>query len=306
MWPSVARVITARHGDYGISYYYAAVGPNADPPLEAELHKKLRDIADSERDMLQQRMQQTRFFSARADRLTDYLSWLGVLVGIGAIVLGLVAVQAIRQFTFARREAESESDRAGVLESAVRERTHELWEANQALKAEAAEREAAEAQLRQVQKMEAVGQLTGGIAHDFNNLLAAVLGGLGLIERRGDLSGENKRILTMTKRAADQGSELVRRLLAFSRQQQLEPAPLDLESLHEGVDDLLSHTLGGLVELDWQIAPDAWSLFADRSQLELALMNLIINARDAMRDGGTITVLVENRSVAADDSLPLP
>jgi PAS domain S-box-containing protein len=162
-----------------------------------------------------------------------------------------------------------------------------------------------ESQLVQAQKMDAIGKLTGGIAHDFNNLLAAVLGGLGLIERRAKLTGEHKRILKMTKRAADQGSELVRRLLAFSRQQQLEPTPLDLNALHGGVDELLTHTLGGLVELDWRIPADAWSPFADRSQLELALMNLIINARDSMRDGGTITVLVENRTVTAEDPLPL-
>ena len=162
-----------------------------------------------------------------------------------------------------------------------------------------------ETQLVQAQKMDAIGKLTGGIAHDFNNLLAAVLGGLGLIERRADLSGEHKRILGMTKRAAEQGSELVRRLLAFSRQQQLEPAPLQLELLHNSVDELLKHTLGGLVELEWLIPADAWCPFADQSQLELALMNLIINARDAMPDGGTISVCAENRSVGEDDPLPL-
>ena len=167
------------------------------------------------------------------------------------------------------------------------------------------ERRLLESQLVQAQKMDAIGKLTGGIAHDFNNLLAAVLGGLGLIERRAELKGEHQRILTMTRRAADQGSELVRRLLAFSRQQQLEPAAVDLLSLHRAVDDLLTHTLGGLVELDWRIAPDAWPAFADRSQLELALMNLIINARDAMPDGGTISVVAENRSMSPDDPLPL-
>jgi PAS domain S-box-containing protein len=167
------------------------------------------------------------------------------------------------------------------------------------------ERRLLETQLVQAQKMDAIGKLTGGIAHDFNNLLAAVLGGLGLIERRAELSDEHRRILSMTRRAADQGSELVRRLLAFSRQQQLEPAALDISSLHEGVDELLTHTLGGLVELDWQIAHDAWRPYADQSQLELALMNLIINARDAMPDGGTITVIAENRSVRDEDPLPL-
>ena len=168
------------------------------------------------------------------------------------------------------------------------------------------ERRLLESQLVQAQKMDAIGKLTGGIAHDFNNLLAAVLGGLGIIERRAELSNEHKRILTMTRRAADQGSELVRRLLAFSRQQQLEPAAIDLESLHKSVDDLLTHTLGGLVELQWEIGRDAWRPFADKSQLELALMNLIINARDSMPDGGTIKVVTENRSVGEDDPLPLP
>jgi PAS domain S-box-containing protein len=167
------------------------------------------------------------------------------------------------------------------------------------------ERRLLESQLVQAQKMDAIGKLTGGIAHDFNNLLAAVLGGLGLIERRADLSDEHRHILTMTKRAADQGSDLVRRLLAFSRQQQLEPTALDLDELHEGVDELLTHTLGGLVELDWQIGPDTWRPFADKSQLELALMNLIINARDAMPDGGTIRLIAENRTVGDDNPVPL-
>jgi PAS domain S-box-containing protein len=167
------------------------------------------------------------------------------------------------------------------------------------------ERRLLESQLVQAQKMDAIGKLTGGIAHDFNNLLAAVLGGLGLIERRADLCDEHKRILTMTRRAADQGSDLVRRLLAFSRQQQLEPAALDIEAVHKGVDDLLSHTLGGLVELEWQIPADTWRPFADQSQLELALMNLLINARDAMPDGGTISVTAQNRHVEDEDPLPL-
>ena len=167
------------------------------------------------------------------------------------------------------------------------------------------ERRLLESQLVQAQKMDAIGKLTGGIAHDFNNLLAAVLGGLGLIERRADLSDEHKHILTMTKRAADQGSDLVRRLLAFSRQQQLEPTALDLDDLHEAVDELLTHTLGGLVELDWQIPRDHWRPFADKSQLELALMNLIINARDSMPDGGAIRLVAENRAIADEDPLPL-
>jgi signal transduction histidine kinase/ActR/RegA family two-component response regulator len=151
-----------------------------------------------------------------------------------------------------------------------------------------------ETQLIQAQKMDAIGQLTGGIAHDFNNLLAAVIGGLSLIEKRAALEDEQKRILTMTKRAAEQGSELVRRLLAFARRQKLEPQPIDLDSLRETVSDLLTHTLGGLVHIKWRIADGAWDVMADRAQLELALVNLIINARDAMPDGGNIAIEARN------------
>ena len=168
------------------------------------------------------------------------------------------------------------------------------------------ERRSLENQLLQAQKMDAVGKLTGGIAHDFNNLLAAVLGGIGLIERRAKLPDELQKILMMTKRAAEQGSELVRRLLVFARRQQLEPTAVDIASLHHGVDDLLRHTLGGLVELAWKIDDDPWRPYADQSQLELAMMNLVINARDAMPGGGTITLTVENRTLGPDNSIPLP
>ncbi len=298
----VARIVTARHGDYGISYYYAAVGPAADPPLEAELHKKLREIADSERVILQQRMQQTKLFSARADRLTDYLSWLGILVGLGAIVLGLVAVQAIRQFTSARREAESESERAEALEDAVRERTQELWEANQALKAEAAEREAAEAQLRQVQKMEAVGQLTGGIAHDFNNMLAVVVGGVDLARRR--LNGPRREILAHLNNAmegATRAAALTRRLLSFARSEPLLPERVEPVGLVKGMSDLLDRTLGERVRVKVHLAPETWPVYVDPHQLENAIVNLAVNARDAMDGAGRLTIATSNVKVSANE-----
>jgi PAS domain S-box-containing protein len=168
------------------------------------------------------------------------------------------------------------------------------------------ERKELESQLVQARKLDAIGKLTGGIAHDFNNLLAAVLGGLGLIERRLPLGEEHLKILTMTRRAAEQGSELVGRLLAFARRQQLEPASIEMGALAEAVTDLLAHTLGGLVELEWRIEDGLWCVFADQSQLELALMNLIINARDAMPDGGTIAVQAENRPLTGDNGSGLP
>ena len=162
----------------------------------------------------------------------------------------------------------------------------------------------AESQLFEARKMDAIGKLTGGVAHDFNNLLAAVIGGLGLIERRATLDKSQQEILTMTKRAAEQGTELVRRLLAFARRQQLQPDNVDIQTLENSVSGLLAHTLGGLVKLEWRLSPGLWQAFADPSQLELALMNLIINARDAMTDGGTISISAENRvAERGEDSL---
>ncbi|MGZ8345537.1 MAG: response regulator [Allosphingosinicella sp.] len=168
------------------------------------------------------------------------------------------------------------------------------------------DRKELENQLLQARKMDAIGKLTGGIAHDFNNLLAAVLGGIGMIERRLPLDDEHKKILGMTRRAAEQGSELVGRLLAFARRQQLQPAEIDIDKLSASITDLLAHTLGGLVQLDWKSQNGIWSAYADSTQLELALMNLIINARDAMPQGGSINVTARNAPAAEGNTLGLP
>jgi signal transduction histidine kinase len=163
-----------------------------------------------------------------------------------------------------------------------------------------------EDQLAHVRKMDAIGQLTGGIAHDFNNLLTAVLGGIGMIERRVPLDEKQARIMEMVRHAAEQGAELVGRLLAFARRQKLEPSAVALPRLSTAVGDLLAHTLGGLVELEWDLADDVGQVWADVSQLELALMNLIINARDAMPDGGVVRVAATNRDVAPAEASDLP
>ena len=153
--------------------------------------------------------------------------------------------------------------------------------------------------------MDAIGKLTGGIAHDFNNLLAAVLGGLGMIERRVVLQEDQRKIVTtLTKHAAEQGAELVARLLAFARKQRLEPAPIDANALAKSVTELLTHTLGGLIELKWITDEQIWHAYADDAQLELALMNLVINARDAMPQGGTVTVSAHNAVIAIRKSRP--
>jgi signal transduction histidine kinase len=295
---NVARVISARKGNAGVNYFYAAM----DDRLEPDLHAKLREIAETENQILLDRMQQTRFFSARADRFTDYLSWLGVLVGIGAIFLSVVAIQAIRQFAFARRQAENESERAEALEAAVRDRTQELWEANQALKAEAGEREAAEAQLRQVQKMEAVGQLTGGIAHDFNNMLAVVVGGVDLARRR--LNGPRREVLAHLNNAmegATRAAALTRRLLSFARSEPLLPERVEPKQLVDGMSDLLDRTLGERIRIKVQLAGDTWPVYVDPHQLENAIVNLAVNARDAMDGAGRLKISTENVKVSANE-----
>ena len=293
-----AKATLARQGAGGTSYFYAA----AKSDIGKELTGKLNEIADAERTALRERIERTQFFSARADRLTDYLSWLGILVGVGAIFLGLVAVQAVRQFAYARRLAESETARAEALEEAVRERTQELLEANQALKAEAAEREAAEAQLRQVQKMEAVGQLTGGIAHDFNNMLAVVVGGVDLARRR--LNGPRREVMAHLNNAmegATRAAALTRRLLSFARSEPLLPERVEPRELVTGMSDLLDRTLGERIQVDVDLDPDTWPVYVDPHQLENAIVNLAVNARDAMDGVGRLRVSATNVKVSANE-----
>ncbi|MBB4003858.1 response regulator [Aurantimonas endophytica] len=163
-----------------------------------------------------------------------------------------------------------------------------------------------EDQLIQAQKMDAIGKLTGGIAHDFNNLLASILGGLKLIERRMQPTEEVQNIINLTRHAAEQGAGLISRMLTFSRRQQLDPDVLHLSDLAANINGLLGPALGGLIRMNWRVEDDIWPAFVDSRQLELALMNLIINARDAMPDGGTITVRGENQTLSIDNSANLP
>jgi len=160
-----------------------------------------------------------------------------------------------------------------------------------------------ESQLNQIRKMDAIGQLTGGIAHDFNNLLAAMLGGIGMIERQIPLDAKQQRLIEMTRHAAEQGAQLVRHLLAFSRRQMLQPAAIDVATLADAVGGLLAHTLGGRVELVWEREEGLDAVFADSAQLELAIMNLVINARDAMPDGGTVTIEARSRQIQTRENV---
>ncbi|WP_426128939.1 response regulator [Pararhizobium sp. PWRC1-1] len=153
-------------------------------------------------------------------------------------------------------------------------------------------------QLLQSQKLDAIGKLTGGIAHDFNNLLGSVLSGIGLLERRTNLDQRGQTILGMMRHAAQQGSDLVNRMLTFSRRQHLQPKMVRLAQSASALDSMLGPVLGGLVTLKWELDEELWPAFVDSGELELALMNLVINARDAMPSGGTVTVAGTNRHLS--------
>ena len=180
-----------------------------------------------------------------------------------------------------------------TLEEAVKERTRELEAENEA-------RKRAEDSLRQAQKMEAVGQLTGGVAHDFNNLLTIVLGGLDVIARQVPelpASPAVTRIVRakdMAMQGAQRAAVLTSRLLAFSRQQALAPQAIDANKLVAGTCDFLHRTLGEAVALETVLAGGLWHTFVDPNQLENALLNLALNARDAMPDGGKVTIETAN------------
>jgi PAS domain S-box-containing protein len=168
----------------------------------------------------------------------------------------------------------------------------------------------AEERLRQSQKMEAVGRLTGGLAHDFNNLLAGIAGGLELIEKRIDQgrTSDVKRYLEAARDAARRAGALTQRLLAYSRQQTLDPRPTDVNRLVAGMEALVRDSVGPRCDVRARLAPDLWTTLVDPRQLENALLNLCVNARDAMPDGGVLTIETANHDfdAAAAAAVDLP
>jgi signal transduction histidine kinase len=170
-----------------------------------------------------------------------------------------------------------------------------LRAANDKLSAEMLRREKAEEQLRQVQKMEAIGQLTGGIAHDFNNMLAVIMGALNIMQRRIDRGDFNiQPFMQAAIEGAQRGGALTQRMLAFARKQVLEPRPLDANKLVSGMSDLLRRTLGEVIQTEVVLAGGLWRANVDAHQLETAILNLVVNARDAMSQGGKLTLETAN------------
>jgi signal transduction histidine kinase len=181
-----------------------------------------------------------------------------------------------------------------TLESRVQERTRELEEAQR-------RREEAEQALRQAQKLEAVGQLTGGIAHDFNNILMVISGGLDMLDRTNDPARRAK-LLSGMRQAAGRGQSLTRQLLAFARKMTLSPEPVDLLALIDGMRVLVDGALRDDIDVEIDVADDLWPLLADPTQLELALLNLAVNARDAMPTGGRLRIEARNLRLGGSEA----
>jgi signal transduction histidine kinase len=196
---------------------------------------------------------------------------------------------AINALLRIRRTEDALRSLNATLDDQVKARTAQLAEANRQLMKEMAERQKAEEGLLQAQKMEAVGQLTGGLAHDFNNLLTAVVGNLDMIRARAT----EPRIIRLAEnafRAAERGSKLTAQLLAFSRTQKLATSSIDINRTIEGMYEFLNQSLGAMVSIQMKLDPGAPVVIADGNQLEVSILNLGINARDAMPDGGTVTI----------------
>jgi signal transduction histidine kinase/ActR/RegA family two-component response regulator len=203
-------------------------------------------------------------------------------LAVSAVLITLLGAVALR--TAYRRVAEAtESQQA-------------LADINRRLMSEARDRETAEGQLRQMQKMESIGQLTGGIAHDFNNMLAIVIGSLDIVRRRlaPDADTRVVRGIDNATEGAQRAAQLTARLLAFSRQQPLDPQPTDVNKLVGGMSELLRRTIGESIRVETVLAGGLWRASIDASQLESAIINLCVNSRDAMPMGGRLTIETAN------------
>ncbi|WP_157217117.1 response regulator [Flavisphingomonas formosensis] len=217
-------------------------------------------------------------FDARHERL---------MVGIAA--QASIAIDNTRLYEAGKREIDER-----------RRAEEELRELNDTLErrvAEAvAEREIAAEALRQAQKMEVVGQLTGGVAHDFNNLLTIITGNMDMVRRSLDRGDEERvrRAIDNAQKGAERAASLTQRLLAFSRRQPLAPKPIDVDRLVSNMSDLLNRALGETIRLEIVTTPGLWRIEADPNQLENCLLNLAVNARDAMPDGGKLTIETAN------------
>lgn len=242
------------------------------------LLRRARDVV-ARMDGAEQRLLSER---QRASRRMSLLAQTGVICA-----LALAAVLCWLALKDARAQLETMAAANAALE-----------EANRKAARDKEERERLEAQLRQSQKMEAIGQLTGGIAHDFNNMLAVVIGSLNLLKRRLERGDKDvMRFVDSATEGAERAAGLTNRLLAFSRQQPLAPQPLDVNRLVAGMSEMVRRALGESLQIESVLAAGLWRIHADPGQLESAILNLAVNSRDAMPDGGKLTIETANASL---------
>ena len=267
--------------DQALSRYYQA----RNAPALVEINALLDRIIRRERVLLEQRSEVAMATVARAGRAARVLSVFGAALVLGAIALGWLTVTALGERAVARAEADAEYRRAQELERAVTEATDALREQ--------------EARLHQVQKMEAVGQLTGGIAHDFNNMLAVVIGGLELARRGLATGADVARHLDSAAEGAHRAAALTRQLLAFARERANAPEPVAVGALVAGMRDLLDRTLGDGIRIELVDRSRDGQVRADRVQFENTILNLAVNARDAMEARGTLTITLGETTLAA-------
>ena len=270
-----------------ISKYHAA---GHDAGL-SRIDDLLNQIIANERALLRERNRVAADDRASLNQAILLFALLGAAIAAVAIGTTFSFVRAEAERRVARREQAAESERAMQLEEAVEARTAELEQANIALRNEMSERAAAEAQLRQAQKMEAVGQLTGGIAHDFNNMLAVVVGGLELAQRwLPDTPEKAERHLVNALDGANRAADLTRRLLTFARSEPARPEITDIDACIAGFAELIARTIGDRIALTLDLRAEGLACWLDRQQFENALLNLAVNARDAMDGHGALTI----------------
>ncbi|MEK1886364.1 MAG: ATP-binding protein [Phyllobacterium sp.] len=286
----VFRAIFGRAGDQGLTYddLVASIHPEDRQKVlmaVATTHATGRDLQLEYRTVWPDGS--THWADARARIVSDRLGNPSRLVGVCSDITG-------------RKVAEAELVRLNeTLEERVIKRTRELEQAHKTLLDEIRQREVAEEQLRQAQKMEAIGQLTGGVAHDFNNLLMAVLGNLDLLRKSVSTNPKAVRLVEGALQGAQRGAALTQRLLAFARRQDLRLEPTDLVALVGGLNDLLAKSVGNSVHITYEVPRALPAVLADANQIELALLNLVVNSRDAMADGGEIVVSLRQANITA-------
>jgi signal transduction histidine kinase len=249
---------------------------------------------------------------AEPDRLRGYAA--GAVDYVSVPIVPEVLRAKVRVFADLYRKTRELELLNADLENRVRQRTAELETSasqlrqlneglEQRIEQRTREREEALAQLFEAQKLDTIGHLTGGVAHDFNNLLMAVLGSLNLLKKRLPADEKSERLVSNAIQAAERGAALTQRLLAFARRQELKPQAVEFPSLFENIQDLLSKAIGPGVDIRRDIPAELPLLLIDGNQLELALLNLFVNARDAMVGGGTITVSAEESGVTRPGNL---